>query len=172
MKQLSRWGSFYWVIPIVLFVLAIVVLIEKQTWKKKVLIALLIIYGIVYSYLTFFYRRPGRQMVTFSLFHSFIEAVEYQGPFENNQTARAMLFNVLLYIPLGLLFGSYFQGKMRTTIFIGIGLSVLTECLQYITRLGIADVDDVLHNALGVLFGSYIFILTLKIQKFMGKIGT
>lgn len=54
--------------------------------------------------------------------------------------------NVIAFIPIGFLVGKKWWG-----LFIGIGFSVLIECLQLKLRLGYFEADDLLCNTAGTL---------------------
>ena len=64
---------------------------------------------------------------------------------------KDILLNILLFIPIGLLIGKW-QG-----FFIGFAFSVLIEGVQYYARLGVCELDDVLHNTIGCLWGIYMW---------------
>lgn len=79
-----------------------------------------------------------------------------------NFYAFANLFgNILIFIPYGLLFPQVFRCTLHLTLTLlsGILLSVVYETIQYFTRWGVCDVDDVFLNGLGVFIGLLIFIL-------------
>ena len=63
--------------------------------------------------------------------------------------------NILIFVPFGFLFALPF-GERRSrwlVILLGILATLLVELFQFVTRCGIADVDDVFNNTLGVLCG-------------------
>ena len=57
--------------------------------------------------------------------------------------------NVLFFIPFGLLF----PGKKKWGLLWSFGLSVVTEVLQVVCRLGYGELDDVICNTLGTAIG-------------------
>lgn len=69
---------------------------------------------------------------------------------------KQIIANVLMFIPLGLLAGSRWKWK---GILLGIGLSMTVELLQLISRRGLFEFDDVLHNTMGTFIGVSIYIL-------------
>lgn len=78
-------------------------------------------------------------------------------------TIREMLENVLVFIPLGLLFG--INGKhlnfwRKAGVISAISLAV--EIIQFIFGIGITDVTDFITNTLGGLIGLGLYQLTSK----------
>jgi len=81
-------------------------------------------------------------------------------------TSRATLqvvFNVVLFVPLGIIARGYFSRTLPVTVALGVGTSLLIEATQYTGIWGIyscayrlADVDDVLTNSLGALIGGVV----------------
>lgn len=65
-----------------------------------------------------------------------------------------LILNVLLFIPYGILTSVVFQ-KMRISklFFYGILTSVIMELIQYLSRLGCFDIDDLIQNAIGICVG-------------------
>ena len=67
--------------------------------------------------------------------------------------------NILLFVPFGL-FAAWKWKKMQN-IFYSLGVAVLfsllIECLQFMTGRGYFQIDDVLTNAIGCIFGCFLF---------------
>lgn len=73
---------------------------------------------------------------------------------------RQNALNVLMFMPVGLLFGLPFRSaKWWHTMLVGFILSCSIELLQYHLNRGFAEVDDVFHNTLGCLVGLGIFVV-------------
>lgn len=62
------------------------------------------------------------------------------------------LLNLLLYVPYGVTSWQW-KREGKKIVVAGFALSVFCEVLQYLTGRGMADVNDVLFNTLGVLVG-------------------
>ncbi len=87
----------------------------------------------------------------------------------SNETYRThavinLFGNVLVFIPLGYLlpriwqsFRSFFRTVLMVTL-----LVVLVELLQYVTGLGSCDIDDLILNLLGTVFGYLIWKIKNK----------
>lgn len=152
MKCISVWGLFYWVVPIVLITLIVVLFLENKKYRISILWIMLGIWMAALIYLLFIYRLQGRKDrgFTFDLFHMYRKAGT-KG-WEATQALRQILFNILLYMPLGCILAALTR-KIWLPLFIGVCVSIITEALQGFTGLGWADVDDVVNNSDGVILG-------------------
>jgi glycopeptide antibiotics resistance protein len=64
--------------------------------------------------------------------------------------------NILLFFPLPIILKMYLKVyKFSTVLFISMLFSIAIETLQYIFRVGVADIDDVILNTVGACFGYY-----------------
>jgi glycopeptide antibiotics resistance protein len=75
---------------------------------------------------------------------------------ENNV---ANLFgNIIIFIPLAFflvnIFGVYTKRKI---ILIGFLISFSIEMIQFILRIGVPDIDDIILNVTGVVIGIYLY---------------
>lgn len=76
-----------------------------------------------------------------------------------NNIAVTVLENFIMFVPMGCfipMLWKYFRGPVRTGA-IGFFLSVLIELTQLLTKRGYFDVDDIILNTLGSLFGYFLF---------------
>lgn len=78
------------------------------------------------------------------------------------ETLYEKIYNVLFFIPYGLLLGTYPQPLpkvkgvlLKRTVLIGFLTSVGIELLQLITRTGTCETDDVICNTLGAFWGRW-----------------
>lgn len=66
-----------------------------------------------------------------------------------------------MYIPFGLIFPFLFKDKLDSwkvfiiTILAGIVISIFTESMQYIFKIGLFEFDDIIHNMLGTVIGFF-----------------
>ena len=111
---------------------------------------LTVVYVIVILYITVFSRTPDSERIFKGLFW------EYQ----NNMWSNILL-NMLLFVPLGFL-----SGNMRVVI-TGFLISLGIEVTQFIGVLGFCEIDDVLNNTVGTVFG---VILRRILQKIMNSL--
>lgn len=154
MKQLSRLASFYIVIPFVVLIWIIVFLAEYKKWKRLIIL-ISSLYFAIYIYVMFLYRINGKDsVVVLSPFHSIRNMLKYLELGLKNEYLRQCLFNIFVFIPLGLLLSSLFRNRRGVfIILIGIVISVGTEIIQYLLCLGWADIDDVINNTCGLIIG-------------------
>ena len=77
-----------------------------------------------------------------------------------------IVLNVVMFLPLGflvkLLYPSLSLGKM---LLIAVACSLCIETSQYVFEKGIAQIDDVMHNAIGAMIGWGVAIGTLALAK-------
>ena len=65
-----------------------------------------------------------------------------------------IILNVLLFVPIGFLAGCGLERMtFKKVLFLGGGLSVFIELLQFIFKKGFCETDDVIHNVLGCIIG-------------------
>ena len=70
-----------------------------------------------------------------------------------------VILNVLAYVPVGLLLGFAIDRiKWWMVLAAGCAFSIIMEALQFLTRRGFAESDDVFHNTLGCLIGYGLFV--------------
>jgi glycopeptide antibiotics resistance protein len=80
------------------------------------------------------------------------------------------ILNVLMFIPIGFFLCATIYGiRFMHVIEIGCLLSVMIEILQLITRRGVCNIDDVIHNTIGCAIGYGIYIFCSKIVKIIIK---
>ncbi|MFP3833260.1 VanZ family protein [Chryseobacterium sp. SIMBA_028] len=62
--------------------------------------------------------------------------------------------NIVMFIPFGFLGWSFPELRnLKTLIFTFVSAIVIVEALQYFTRMGIFEVDDIILNTFGVYLG-------------------
>ena len=82
---------------------------------------------------------------------------------------RIVAGNIVMFMPFGFLGWIFprFQ-DLKENILVFISAIVIVEALQYFTRLGICEVDDIILNTLGVFLGWQIKrFLEIKFTKFV-----
>lgn len=116
---------------------------------------------------TVFFRNTGELQYDFMPFWSYQAYLEGRGP----NTLIENIMNVVVFVPVGLLFGSMMNGtwlKNRMgwliALSIGLGLSVGIETMQFLLKKGFTEIDDVMHNTFGCLIGYIIWLLLKKIE--------
>ena len=170
---LSTQTSLWWDLAILAAVFAVAIAAEGYRLRhgqgcrplQALLLLMLLGYLCVYAFLTFFYRSsfetPQRMLQPF---WSYAEAFSLEGGFHIVRLglARQILLNILVYMPLGILLPAILREKKNRiliTLLSGFGLSLLTELLQYWTRRGYCETDDLVNNTLGCLLGLAVYLL-------------
>ena len=77
-----------------------------------------------------------------------------------------ILMNILIFLPFGFLFALPFGESKRRWLVLPLGLAatLAVELIQFAARSGIADVDDIFNNSLGVLCGFALARAALNIR--------
>ena len=181
---LSVQTSLWWDAAVIAVVFAAVMVSEARVLRhgsrSRPLTALLFLalagYLCVYAWLAFLCRSPfSEPQLLLTPFWSYTEAFSAENGLhiERLGLAREILLNILVYVPLGLLLPSILPERCRrgaVTLLCGIGLSLLTEALQYITRRGYCETDDLIHNTAGTLLGLGLWMLgTLMLRRLIRR---
>lgn len=136
--------------------------------KKRTIINLVLcsITALTILYATILTRSAGVPEVILTPFATFTAA--RQQP----ELYREMLMNIFLFFPLGLTLSNALPQKWHRwvriilTTLIGCILSAGIEYAQYRYALGMAEVDDVICNTLGVFTGSTSLLVAHSIEKY------
>ncbi|MEC0345426.1 VanZ family protein [Peribacillus frigoritolerans] len=74
---------------------------------------------------------------------------------------------ILVFMPLGILLPLVFVNLRNLTLIVLLSLlvSLIIETIQFVTLLGVFDVDDILLNTFGSILGFLIFTLIIKKNK-------
>ena len=128
-------------------------------WWSVVMISLSVVWLLVIGYVTLASREPEAGLgVKWMPFYSYY--LGFSGI--NEEMLRSCFMNVVLFYPVGLVAGAAKEpmGKRwkRVLLLAALGslVSVAVEVIQYTGQLGLAEVDDVIHNTLGVALGALI----------------
>ena len=140
-----------------LFYVAKVKLGQKRIWKIAVILVLLMWAASVIIQ-TIFHRTPDISLQPiWQPFQSYVDALKEGG---QKELLRSNFMNAVLFYPAGLLMISLLPEKWHSLLkllivlilFTGFSLSI--EFAQYRYHLGLAQTDDVIHNALGACLGA------------------
>ena len=66
---------------------------------------------------------------------------------------KQIWINILMFLPLGMSLPSGFKFSWKQTVAVGFVFSVCIELIQFIAKMGVSEIDDVLANTLGVIIG-------------------
>lgn len=82
-------------------------------------------------------------------------------PFAKSSMLAEILFNVVIFIPFGMLASGHFS-KIRTVCLVIVLTSLSIESLQFIFSCGVSDITDLITNSLGGLLGVFAYKLGLR----------
>lgn len=146
---------------------------KKKTRKKIGLLSLflLMIYGAIVVYFVLFSDRLGRvdgystyryNLVPFEEIRRFIQYRDYvtTGAFVLN-----LIGNLLVFFPVGFLVPIWKINKKGCLwiVLYSFLFSLCIESLQLVTKVGVFDVDDLLLNTLGGVFGWICYKILLAV---------
>ena len=126
-------------------------------WWRPAMACLLVLWLVTILWTTVGGRGPASSGTEISLVPFASYAAVLQG--RNPELLRENLMNLFLFYPVGLLLAALLpgrwnrRGKLLLVLFVCCFLSVGIELTQYLFSLGLAETDDVLHNALGGAVG-------------------
>ena len=138
---------------------------DKRFWRS-VIALLFLAWLVVIAVATLADRTPGIIPAEPELipFHSYRAVIAG----ENNEILRSNFMNVILFYPAGL-FACELLPKnwslAKRVILVAVLFALVSagiEFCQYHFALGQAEVDDVIHNALGALIGALISTIPVK----------
>lgn len=152
------WGGFAAAIAVILALsvsLQLVYRVRRQpkpSWLRLSM-ALLISYGCFILWITVVSRVPSP--------HRRYELIPLWSWYEvlvlgNTKLGYQILLNIILFMPLGVLLTRISSLSLWGIWGIGLGISVCVELCQLIFCLGLYEWDDMLHNSMGCLLGSFI----------------
>lgn len=149
-----------------------------MTKKKKILWwhVAFIVYLCVLLYFLFFAEILGRSyfdsayqynIVPFREIRRYLRYHETIGTFATFVNLEG---NILAFIPFGMLLPCVKKdiNLLRTVLFTAL-FSAIVEGLQFLMRVGICDVDDVILNTIGGLCGYVIYVLAVKVKRHKDK---
>ena len=137
---------------------------KKQIIKKAVGV-LFIIYCLCLIYVLFLpnLHRMGYSFYSMYNITPFKTIFEYFTLLKNNQintdiVIRNIGVNLLLFLPMGfampILFGKKINSIGRFACFIVL-ITLLVEIIQFLTKTGTGDIDDVILNSVGGIIGYF-----------------
>ena len=72
-----------------------------------------------------------------------------------------VIMNVIGFIPVGIIGGSLWKWKI---VPIAAGISLCVELIQLLTKTGLFEIDDILHNTFGAAIGFGLFLVVKRIK--------
>lgn len=135
----------------------------------KVLFLLYVIFLIYFLFLAEWYGRTGvseEYRYNLELFREIKRFIIYREQLGAFAVFANLAGNILIFVPYGFFISvaSRARGFFKT-LFFSMGLSLCVEIIQLFTRVGSFDVDDILLNTIGGVFGYIIFLICNGIRR-------
>lgn len=147
---------------------------NRGKYRKQILTAVTICYGIGFIYFTFFSTGRGHSRVNMIPFYAIKNSLRYPVRMENIRTAlmtgqwelvfvklrliRNAVLNIFLFIPFGFLLPEW-KNRFRPSriLLAGLLVSGMVEIIQLATGCGWFDIDDLICNCIGNVLGILLF---------------
>ena len=133
---------------------------------KKIYKCLIFPYTLLLLYLLFGFGRSqyDTNIVRIIPLYSTVRFAEHSIQWSRVNALLINIFgNILMFVPFGFL-GWFFPkfNNLKNLMISFLSAIVISEAVQYFTRLGVFDVDDIILNTFGVWLG---FLMKQKIEK-------
>jgi glycopeptide antibiotics resistance protein len=123
--------------------------LEQQKWWRLALFGALAVWLLVVVRTCLIVRSTGLRQWSLTPLNSYITVLHGGNP----ERLRSNFMNVLLFYPAGLVAGSLLRRKLWRLVGLFVIVSLAIELMQFAFCLGLAELDDVLHNTLGGCLG-------------------
>lgn len=145
--------------------LAAVAMRKRHNLKRVIAVCFTILYLCLVYTSTVLSRSAGEEM-KFKLTPFWSYAQWRQG---NEIFLQYIILNLLLLLPVGVSL-SCIWGDKKKVLLAGFGFSCFVEISQLLSRRGLMETDDVIHNTMGVFLGILLHFTAVKIWKKNEKI--
>ena len=145
MKKKIQWGTVF------LLVIYLILLAYVCFWSKA--------YGRTVLQKTYHYNLiPFREIVRFYTYREIVGFKAY---------ALNLFGNIIAFIPFGFMVPilNWRCRQMEKVACISFYLSITIECIQFISRVGAFDVDDLILNTLGGILGYCVLCVANQIRR-------
>lgn len=146
---------------------SLLLLRRNRKWSIPIAIA----YLVAVIYLAFLVREPMPiYHFSMNLFAAARKGIEFGGgiipgvlsgsvKIKSWGSLEGMLLNILLFVPFGLLIPIIWKTRWVwwRIVLLSLAASFCIEATQFITRLGYADIDDLMNNAIGAAIGYMLY---------------
>jgi len=144
---------------------AIVYLLTQTDRRRKALWALLVGYLFLVVSSTILTRSVSESFeYNLKPFWTYYEMAK--GTWRAKRFLEELLLNIVMLIPVGVIIPYLVKRKeLIITIASAVGISLLIELLQLITKRGLFEFDDIFHNTLGAIIGYGIYKLVCVLKR-------
>ena len=135
----------------------------------KVLFLLYVIFLIYFLFLAEWYGRTGvseEYRYNLELFKEIKRFITYREQLGIFAVLTNLAGNIIIFVPYGFFISMASRSRgFFKTLFFSMGLSLCVELTQLFTRVGSFDVDDILLNTVGGVFGYMIFLICNGVRR-------
>ncbi len=124
---------------------AIMIVVLSVSINRRTNLLLLLLYCTAIVYMTLLFRENINEQRNTAILYTF------RCFFTDDKLRLEVLKNIWLFIPLGAILSQISQKK--TIILIPVMISILIEIIQYCTKTGYCELDDIISNSLGGVIG-------------------
>lgn len=134
---------------------------KKLKLSKVGLWSIFFIYMIIVLGATLGERTSGYESINLHLFSSYKEAYN---SFSLGEW-RNIILNILMFVPIGFIMPLLLKKceSWDITYLVGFGITLFIEILQFISKRGIFEVDDIINNTLGCAIGYGIVMIFISL---------
>lgn len=133
--------------PMLVIVFALLIWVVSSKLSKRWNVALLAAYILFILYMTLLNREFHEEAMKLDFLKTVINMIKHYS------TRVQVIENIYLFLPFGVIL--YYVTGRKWVILVGFLFSIFIEVTQYVTRLGSAEVMDVLTNGLGTALGCF-----------------
>ena len=133
---------------------------DKIKISKITYIIILVLYTITFLNLTIFGRNTGFNEINIIPFKTIMEYLKF---FDTRTFLINIVGNIIILMPIEYFLLKIFKiNKFSINLFISFMISLFIEILQYITKCGILDIDDIILNVIGMNIFYYLYNLIIR----------
>lgn len=132
----------------------------RNTRNIKVFYLLLVLYVLGVFYVTFLNRSPGEQIANLIPFHFLywvVRRYKVYGIIGIFSPIFGVIDNILLFVPFGIIASKSLRTNGKTVMYLGFSFCLIIEFVQFFSKRGMFEVDDIVSNALGTWIGIQIY---------------
>ena len=164
-KHNKQWSK-YEILAFTVILILVCIAMSMCLYKKKLniiqaaaVLALVVFLGIVFGS-TIFTRTGSVRQYELMLFWSWRKIIRYH----NRNLLKENLLNCILLFPAGILLPIIANHKIKwyQALLFGVLVSVIIEFSQLILMRGLFEWDDMVHNGLGCMLGSFLTNIFMK----------
>ena len=147
------------------FIVSLVILVVDKIKKKETQIkfrhvatGLFVVYLLFLISITLIFRNKINveySRIELIPFHDIIDIIKNKSYFELFEK----IYNIFMFVPYIFLLGCVLQKRKSLAIIIGFATTLSIEMIQFITKRGVFDINDIIFNFIGTLIGYGIYKL-------------